>query len=479
MPDDLDNLIRAAMKTLDEQVPAGYFEALPNQTLARLEGSSMQHGTGTPGLNEKAAMVPPPVDPDTQPTNKQDFDREEDSGLHDIRNLAQSTKQRLSRKSITANPPMKDDDILASSSGSFKNIALPQPAKMVSLPELADLPSKKEVVAAEKASKRSAKASKAPAIADDASVSLSAVATVTAASTSTADIASVPARSGFSLPSQQNKRSKAPLIAILGIGACAAAGAVIYTQMNSANQDAAPAVAQADQNAAQAEAPKAPEAVAPAPEERQKTDEELQAEAALEAAKADALKAEADAAAAGASVGADTGTSAPAPKASKTKGGGGKKADHKVDIDLSEGQKQTTETKAPETTTKPEAKKGTATGAGGEGEPSFDALLKEAGVEDKKENKPKLEKKSLTGDDFKAGMGAIATKAQGCYKGTQGTASVKLTIAPSGAVTKVSVGGAFAGKPEAACVEAAVKAAKFPPWDGGPMSFTYAYMLSD
>jgi hypothetical protein len=453
MPDDLDNLIRAAMKTLDEQVPAGYFEALPNQTLARLEGSSMQHGTGTPGLNEKAAMVPPPVDPDTQPTNKQDFDREEDSGLHDIRNLAQSTKQRLSRKSIT-------------------NIALPQPAKMVSLPELADLPSKKEVVAAEKASKRSAKASKAPAIADDASVSLSAVATVTAASTSTADIASVPARSGFSLPSQQNKRSKAPLIAILGIGACAAAGAVIYTQMNSANQDAAPAVAQADQNAAQAEAPKAPEAVAPAPEERQKTDEELQAEAALEAAKADALKAEADAAAAGASVGADTGTSAPAPKASKTKGGGGKKADHKVDIDLSEGQKQTTETKAPETTTKPEAKKGTATGAGGEGEPSFDALLKEAGVEDKKENKPKLEKKSLTGDDFKAGMGAIATKAQGCYKGTQGTASVKLTIAPSGAVTK-------AGKPEAACVEAAVKAAKFPPWDGGPMSFTYAYMLSD
>jgi hypothetical protein len=477
------------MKTLDEQVPSGYFEALPNQTLARLEGSSMQHGTGTSSDVKNAAMVPPPVDPDTAPTAKQDFDREEDSGLHDIRNLAQSTKQRLSKKSITVNPPMSDEDILASSSGSFKNIALPQPAKMVSLPELADLPSKKEVLAAEKAaakeSKRAAKASKAPAnvLADDASVSLAAVATVTDAPATATQVA-VPARSAFSLPSQQNKRSKAPLFAVLGIGVAAAAGAVIYTQMNSEKKDAAPAVAQADQNAA-LEAPKAPEATtaagSAAPVERQKTDEELKAEAALEQAKLDAEKAEAEAAAL-AAANADTGKDAPAPAKAQTKTAkGGKKGDHKVEVDLTEGKQTETkpaDDKKTDTTTKPK------TGALGNGateqnEESFDKLLKEAGVEEKKDTKPKLEKKSLTTDDFKAGMATVASAAQACYKGTQGTASVKLTIGPAGTVTKVTVGGAFAGKPEAACVEAAVKSAKFPPWDGGPQSFTYAYMLSD
>ena len=35
--------------------------------------------------------------------------------------------------------------------------------------------------------------------------------------------------------------------------------------------------------------------------------------------------------------------------------------------------------------------------------------------------------KSLSGGDIKAGMGGVAGKAQACYAGTQGTASVKLT----------------------------------------------------
>jgi hypothetical protein len=122
-----------------------------------------------------------------------------------------------------------------------------------------------------------------------------------------------------------------------------------------------------------------------------------------------------------------------------------------------------------------EAKKGDK-----EADPSFDELLKEAGVDKtKKEAKPKLEKKSLSGDDFKSGMASVAAKAQGCYKGTQGTASIKLTISPSGQVAKVSVGGLFANKPEATCVAGAVKAASFPPWDGGPQTFNYSYLLSE
>src|SRR4029079_9837035 len=76
MSDDLDDLLRAAMKTLDEQVPSGYFEVLPDQTLTRLEGS-MQFGQ-QPGTDKPTGQAQPPVE------------REEDSGLHDIRNLAAS-----------------------------------------------------------------------------------------------------------------------------------------------------------------------------------------------------------------------------------------------------------------------------------------------------------------------------------------------------------------------------------------------------
>ena len=59
MADDLDQLIRAAMKTLDDEVPSGYFEALPKQTLARLEGSSMQHGSSGTTENRDNVAAPP------------------------------------------------------------------------------------------------------------------------------------------------------------------------------------------------------------------------------------------------------------------------------------------------------------------------------------------------------------------------------------------------------------------------------------
>ena len=90
-----------------------------------------------------------------------------------------------------------------------------------------------------------------------------------------------------------------------------------------------------------------------------------------------------------------------------------------------------------------------------------------------------IAKKSLSGDDIKAGMAGVAAKAQACYSGQQGTAAVKLTVAPSGQVQKVTVSGVFAGTPVGACVQAAVKSATFPPWDGGPQSFGYSYLLAE
>src|SRR5262245_20676446 len=112
MSDELDELLRNAMKALDEQVPSGYFDTLQGQTLARLEADMQLTG---------------PPENHSEP--------EEDSGLHDIRNLAASTKARLSNKRISTNPPF-EGDALASSSGSFKNIALPQPENVVPVPEV-------------------------------------------------------------------------------------------------------------------------------------------------------------------------------------------------------------------------------------------------------------------------------------------------------------------------------------------------------
>ena len=68
-----------------------------------------------------------------------------------------------------------------------------------------------------------------------------------------------------------------------------------------------------------------------------------------------------------------------------------------------------------------------------------------------------------------------------CYArhGVAGTVDVKLTISPAGTVTTVAATGAFAGTPTGACVEAAVRTARFPPFDGAPQSWPYTFLLAD
>jgi len=115
----------------------------------------------------------------------------------------------------------------------------------------------------------------------------------------------------------------------------------------------------------------------------------------------------------------------------------------------------------------------------GSDEPSFDELVKQANIAPPKQVLTKRGKQALTADDIKRGMAAVAPAAEGCSVGTAGLASVRLTVAPSGQVTKVTITGPFAGTPVAACVERAVRAARFPPWDGGPQSFGYSYLLPE
>ena len=85
--DELDDLLIASMKTLDDQVPSGYFEGLPSRILARLEDRSMQTSSSGTNLPVSASgPIPTATSPESKP------DKDEDSGLHDIRNLASSAR---------------------------------------------------------------------------------------------------------------------------------------------------------------------------------------------------------------------------------------------------------------------------------------------------------------------------------------------------------------------------------------------------
>ncbi len=436
MSDDLDDLLRRSMKTLDDRVPSGYFEGLPQRTLARLEDSSMQT-TGTSSSTEPSTLAPPPAAAK---------DRDEDSGLHDIRSLASSTKLRLSSRRSTQNPVVGEDDILASSSAGWKNVALPEPAKMVSLPELADLPTKAEIEALDKAAlKKSKAAAKAPK-ADKIEV-VTPVAAVEAGIPAAAVSPPSAPMIGSRLAAQSSG-GRGKMIALLGLGASAAAAAVFFLVIDKPGES---------KSSLRYES----KASAPLPE---MTAKQLPPPVAVEPASA------------GSAAAVDVPAPTPEPVVAATKADKAEKPGkvHKVEI----RDTMTKETKPAEKVVvapKEEVKKG-----GDDGEPSFDALLKEAGVSDqKKDAKVALEKKSLSGGDIKAGMGSVAGKAAKCYAGTQGSAAVKLTVAPSGQIQKVTVTGVFAGTPVAACVESAVKSASFPAWDGGPQTISYSYLLAE
>jgi len=437
MSDDVDEQLRRAMKVLDDQVPSGYFEGLPQRTLARLEDSTIMQTS-----SETNRSTPPaPVSTMNQK------ERDEDSGLHDIRSLASSTKARLSSRRSTSQPVASEDDILASSSAGWKAVALPEPAKMVSLPELASLPSRSEVEAADRAARAQLKAE------------LKAEKKIAVATATLADEA--PSASMVDAPSigsriAAKKSGKGAMIALVGVGLAAAAGAAIY--FATASKDKTETVA-----AASRPLPKAPELTS--------TTKELPPPPAQVAPPAPEVPAVAAAVPAAAAEPAVEETK-PAAKSDRKEP---KEKVHKVEIRDTVNGGASAKPDKPVTPPKEEVKAG-----GGESEPSFDDLLKEAGVSETKATaKPKLDKKSLSGADIKAGMSSVAGKAQGCFAGTQGTAAVKLTVAPSGQVQKVTVTGVFANTPVGACVEKAVKSATFPPWDGGPQSFAYSYLLAE
>lgn len=421
--------------------------------------------TSTGNTSDKGTGVPPQED------------REEDSGLHDIRSMASSAKMRISSKRITTSPPV-DDDILASSSAGWKAVALPEPAKMVSLPEIeqpaegSERKSKKEL----KAERTSASKIAKEAIAVETSAAISPSTPVSPVSIDKqADVSTAPIIGARFAKRDQKSKSKAGLYALIGTGIAAAAGVGWYvsTQMGGAKDSAQQVASVSAEEASKVQAQSTP-AAAPvgAAAGSAAVVTPIEPPAAAPEPAADTTVATGMATTEAKEDGADE--NAAADKGSKR----GAKVDAKKkakDTDEKATDKKVEPPKEPAPKQDASKKENTS----GEGEPSFDALLKEAGVENKKPVKVALEKKSLSGADIKKGMSAVAGKAQACYAGTQGTAQVKLTVKPDGTVEKVTVTGVFAGTPVGACVTSAVKGASFPAWDGGPQSFGYSYLLAE
>ncbi|HTL38624.1 MAG TPA: hypothetical protein VL326_36085 [Kofleriaceae bacterium] len=387
--------------------------------------------------------------------------------------MASSAKMRISSKRITTSPPV-DEDVLASSSGSWKAVALPEPARMVSLPDPETLEppkreSKKEIKERERAS---AKKIAADAVAVETSSPKLAKADI-AAPAAKPDVAATPII-GARFAQQAKKKSRTGLYAVIGLGLAAAAGGAFYVvSQNNKSEEKANAGAQVALKDETKQAPRVESAATTTPVAAPQAAVGAGSAAAVEPPPADeSVKTGMSADDSTVAGGADRGITEAAPKA----------APHKRDNKnhaLSNEDKKDTPVEMPKEPKKGGEKADGKEKEGKEGEPSFDQLLKEAGVQDKKVEKPKLEKKSLSGADIKTGMSSVAGKAQGCYAGTQGTAAVKLTVTPDGSVQKVSVTGVFAGTPVGACVESAVKGAKFPAWDGGPQSFGYSYLLAE
>lgn len=464
--DELDLRLRAAAAALAGLAPAGRVDELALRVEAELAHIDLSPVSPQPAVSKPLeSRMTSDTDEKSGPANvTPPSGRTEDSGLHDIKALAQDTRRRISRR-ITSQHDI-DPDLLASSTGSMRMIALPEPAMVVALPEA---PATMEAVR---------EAMKDPAMA--------------------AAAAAVPIQ-----------RKRPTLWIGLGAAAVAAAAAAVIiagggggdgdkksTTQVAANETAAAPTVESMKVAAAGSGSATVVAVAADPG----TPSGLAAGVP-----------ESDPATAPAVTGAGSVAIAPPPGAGSAAGGsartvdGGKGVDKtprggSADVKPAGGSaaKPGGDAKAAGGGSAKPAGGAVATGAGGgggpKGEKSIEDLLNDASGGS---SKPKdtggggggggdsaptgPTKTSLEPKEIKAGMSAVAGAAQSCFgkHGVAGHVKVKATVTSSGSVSKVDATGEFAGTPTGACVAGAVKGASFPSWTGAPMTVTYSFTLQE
>lgn len=390
----------------------------------------------------------PKPDPETKmPSATSPSTQDENSGLHDIKAMAQSTRARNSRR-ITAQHV--EEDVLASSAAGLRAVALPDPSlssASVSMPAISmPSPEMSPSGVPSRPSGRMAASTNAPFLPGAAPAS---------AVSELATLASTKAAAPT--------KSKLPLI-LGGVLLLAAAGGVTFALTRSSSPAAAPQAAALTApasnpttapiaTAAPLAAPEAPTA-APivAPIVAPNAAETPVAAATPESA--DKLDKHGDADAKAVKVAAAIG------------------AETKVEVKVAPAEVKPVPVEA-KAEAKPEAKPD---------EDSIDAMLARAGgiaKTDADDDKP--EKKALTADDIKTARASRMSAAQACYgkHGVAGNVAVKLSVDPSGKVKKATASGALAGTPSGDCVVEAAKGATFPAWDGPTQSVTFSFSLTD
>jgi hypothetical protein len=407
--DELDETLRRAARAPDATTPAGTGGRQPAPIDARLEGSMQSDSSSDRPAGRAPTSLPAGGD---------------DSGLHDIRALAETT-QRRSRRQPTVDP---DEALLTTSSTSLRAIALPQPARTVALPA----PTGPAIARPARTAEGSAPVPRTDAAAPSparrmwiAGVGLAGAAAVVAAVV-IGGRGDAPVAAPAAPPVVAPAAAAPVVIAPVDIAPAAVAPAPATPEPPPATAAAtAPATETGSPTAAltaQQESPPAGGArISAAPADRQP---------ARPATPRPAVERPAAAAA------------APAPAAPAARAERGSQSLDDLLNDASGGAQR---------------------GAGGAAAPAAPV------------------KRELGRSDIKAAMSAVQGAARACYDryGVAGTVGVKLMVASSGSVSKVQATGAFAGTPTGDCVAAAVEGARFPAWDGAPMTVQYSFLLSE
>jgi hypothetical protein len=455
MTDEIDDMVRAAAKAHEGLASADYFEGLAARVLVRLERDE--------SFASEVSMMsdtPPSKDTSTSGSGGDEAHRpgpSDDSGLHDMKALAQTAKRRISRR-ITSQHDAYDESLLSSSHSGLRAVALPVSAQVVSLPE---------VPGARPGSDSEATA---------------AGATATGAAVTPIGAAA------------ERKKRKAMWLVGGGLLAAAAAAVVIVAGGGSKQDgdDASGPVAIRGESAAAQTTGAAPACGAPALAPGAVGGGEAMAPPAepTEIAAADPSAAE-DRAAAGKLE--EKLQDKEAAKEARGDGGGSvapPPTDKPRKVDGKDVKPGGPGTPAADKVKKPGADKGAAGDkpAPTTGDQTIDDLLNAASGGAQKPTtggggggEVKPEKTSLDTKDIKAGMGAVAGKAQSCFDqhGVAGHVKIKATVDPSGKVTKADATGEFAGTPTGACVAGHVKGTSFASWTGAPMTINYGFTLQE
>lgn len=443
----LDTDIRDAFEALERSTPEDTFDELPVRVAQRLQEEEAQM-EGTPRgdrgdrgetMSKRGSDTPPPGTTGTT----------ENTGLHDIKALARTTKQRISKRHSTQSEA--EEALLASSSSALSAVALPEPGK-----------DKQRYATGERPVVDAAPAAAA---------------------------------------AEAESRGGMPVWIYAAVAVVAAAAVVVFmvrgrggaeAEKPAADQvalnESAPAAAQGTTppGAAPAE-PADPEPVVGAIGE----DDDSVATEPTEVAAAETTSDE------GAAPAADRGDDqAERKSASRTSAARTETATKTTAPSKSAKSDKTDTAKSKSSTTGSADTDSKATeGSAGEGDSQADAdksiddLLSEAtGVSGEggggaggSAGPAKPTKKELTRSDIQAGMRKVMGTARACgaEHSAAGQVMVSLTIASSGKVSAAKATGEFAGTPVGNCVVAAVKGASFPAWDGPPHSMSYPFLVTE